>query len=135
MRPCWRRAPAPAPQPTPGNAAACVVTGFEPGSKPPIQAALDLSAVADRTNTPLAPLCRRRTFLYTLVAADYDGAALLPHFIRHYAALGIAYSNMLIHIQHNSKLYPGNNVDGVIDICRQFGTKYWCGGGLAGIML
>lgn len=42
-----------------------------------------------------------KVWLYTSVAADYDGARWLPHFIKHYTDLGIAKENFLLVLNHN----------------------------------
>jgi hypothetical protein len=47
-----------------------------------------------------APLTNT-VWLYTSVAADYDGATMLPHFINHYLALGVKPENFLVVVNHN----------------------------------
>lgn len=40
-------------------------------------------------------------WLYSLIPADYDGATVLPHWIKHYMALGIRTANFLVLVNHN----------------------------------
>lgn len=47
------------------------------------------------------PVPTRRVWLYSLVPADYDGAAVLPHWLKHYLGLGIDRSNILLLVNHN----------------------------------
>mmetsp|Transcript_65786 Transcript_65786/g.208213 ORF Transcript_65786/g.208213 Transcript_65786/m.208213 type:complete len:383 (-) Transcript_65786:38-1186(-) len=46
-------------------------------------------------------------WLFTSVAADYDGAIMLPHWIKHYTGLGIARSRFLVIVNSNVEKYPG----------------------------
>ena len=43
----------------------------------------------------------RRIWLYSLIPADYDGATVLPHWVKHYLALGIRPANFLLLVNHN----------------------------------
>ena len=42
-------------------------------------------------------------WVYSLVASDYDGYKLLPHFLAHYNDLGVPYSNFYLDVQHDPK--------------------------------
>jgi hypothetical protein len=65
-----------------------------------------------------------RVWLYTLVAANYDGALLLPHFLDHYSGLGIQKRHMLIHIHHNPKLYASKaELNAVLAVCKKSDLK------------
>lgn len=59
-----------------------------------------------------------RVWLYTLVAADYDGATMLPHFINYYRSLGIPLRRFLVILHHNSETHQGRrNLDTLLAIC------------------
>ncbi len=62
-------------------------------------------------------------WVYTLVAADYDGAALLPHFLEHYHGLKVQYSNMLVNIHHTPGRYNQTGLDLVIGVCASYGIE------------
>ena len=42
-------------------------------------------------------------WIYSLVATDYDGYRLLPHFMAHYNSLGVPFSNFYLDVQHDPK--------------------------------
>lgn len=42
-----------------------------------------------------------RIWLYSVVAADHEGAAILPHWIRHYVGLGIPADKIFLLVHHN----------------------------------
>ena len=56
---------------------------------------------ARRVWCPLGRCPATRVWLYTSVAADYDGATLLPHFIKHYLSMGVRPENFLVVVNHN----------------------------------
>ena len=48
---------------------------------------------------PMSACCS--IWLYSLVPADYGGASVLPHWVRHYQGLGIRPANLLLLVNHN----------------------------------
>lgn len=58
----------------------------------------------------------RKVWLYTSIAADYDGAALLPHFISHYRGLGVKPENFLVVVNHNPEKTDMVSKDPVGDV-------------------
>mmetsp|Transcript_26307 Transcript_26307/g.31919 ORF Transcript_26307/g.31919 Transcript_26307/m.31919 type:complete len:385 (-) Transcript_26307:267-1421(-) len=68
-----------------------------------------------------------KVWLYTSVAADYDGALMLPHFIRHYMDLGIQPEHFLVVVNHNPEaknLKTETPVEDVVAVLDSFGIKY-----------
>eukprot|EP00240_Pyramimonas_obovata_P004015 CAMPEP_0118947022 /NCGR_PEP_ID=MMETSP1169-20130426/45240_1 /TAXON_ID=36882 /ORGANISM="Pyramimonas obovata, Strain CCMP722" /LENGTH=358 /DNA_ID=CAMNT_0006893145 /DNA_START=125 /DNA_END=1198 /DNA_ORIENTATION=- len=56
-------------------------------------------------------------WLYTSIAADYDGATMLPHFVKHYLGLGVKPENFLVVVNHNpEKADPASEVDPVQNV-------------------
>eukprot|EP00238_Polyblepharides_amylifera_P013458 CAMPEP_0196586580 /NCGR_PEP_ID=MMETSP1081-20130531/54846_1 /TAXON_ID=36882 /ORGANISM="Pyramimonas amylifera, Strain CCMP720" /LENGTH=381 /DNA_ID=CAMNT_0041908509 /DNA_START=88 /DNA_END=1234 /DNA_ORIENTATION=+ len=64
-----------------------------------------------------------KIWLYTSVAADYDGALLLPHFLDHYLALGVRLPQFLVVVNHNP-LKLESKVDEVVAVLVKYGVKY-----------
>ncbi|KFM22833.1 hypothetical protein F751_5542 [Auxenochlorella protothecoides] len=57
------------------------------------------SAVAREVAAPT--LTNYTIWLYSVVAADHEGAAILPHWIRHYVGLGIPADKIFLLVHHN----------------------------------
>jgi hypothetical protein len=72
---------------------------------------------------PPRPLALCRVWVYTLVAADYDGAALFPHFINYYRQLGIPYRRFLVMVHHTPGRYTRRGLDHVAGQCMSFSIE------------
>ena len=68
-------------------------------------------------------------WVYTLVAADYDGAALLPHFINYYHQQGVGYRRLLVMVHHTPGRYSRAGLDAVRGVCMGYHVecRVWTG--------
>ncbi|KAK9814602.1 hypothetical protein WJX72_008504 [[Myrmecia] bisecta] len=70
-------------------------------------------------------------WLYSLLAADYEGAGLLPHFLDHYIKLGIKRDHMLLIVNHNPSHtdVPHGSLATLTRILDSYGIDYthWLG--------
>jgi hypothetical protein len=74
-----------------------------------------------------------RLWLYTLVSADYGGAALLPHFLEYYYNKNrIFYSRMLVNVHHNPEKYTREGLDTILGICSSYRVYCRWGGRFTG---
>ncbi|GAB4814553.1 hypothetical protein N2152v2_001599 [Parachlorella kessleri] len=73
---------------------------------------------------PGPPALARHIWLYSLVPADYDGAGVLPHWLRHYLGLGIRPANFLLLVNHNPAKYTSEGLEAVTQVLQDFGVQH-----------
>lgn len=74
----------------------------------------------DRPQEASAPT----VWLYSLVAADYDGASLLPHWVAHYRASDISADRMRILVHHNPEQYGPEGLRRVVEVLSKEGIRH-----------
>lgn len=64
-----------------------------------------------------------RTWVYTLVNTDYDGAKLLPHFLNYYHNFGITWRRFMVLLHHTPGLYSRKGLEEAMAICAGYAVE------------